>query len=255
MGTMPRDPSLRAVVEAAQRGDHAAWSELVARFQDFAVGMAVACSGDWDAAPDAAQEAFGTRVPQTRRPRGAGRLPGLVRHPGAHRVLAPHAREAARGCVARRRRRRRTRASAIPRARCRRRRAAITSVLAIEALPEPERAVDRAALPRRSHLSRTRGVPRHQRRRREEAGVHRPPTTGGDASHGDRRARPRPGLRVPIGSAPRSCSSSRSAIATSTPSRDSSGPIPRSSTRPKTGRRTKRSRPGCSSRSRAARRR
>jgi RNA polymerase sigma factor (sigma-70 family) len=60
MGTMPRDRSLRAVVEAAQRGDHAAWSELVVRFQDFAFGMAVACSGDWDAAPDAAQEAFGT---------------------------------------------------------------------------------------------------------------------------------------------------------------------------------------------------
>ena len=59
MDTMPRESNLRTVVEAAQRGDHAAWAELVARFQDFAVGMAVACSGDWDAAPDAAQEAFG----------------------------------------------------------------------------------------------------------------------------------------------------------------------------------------------------
>jgi RNA polymerase sigma factor (sigma-70 family) len=59
MYTMRRDTSLRAVIEAAQHGDHAAWCELVARFQDFAVGMAVACSGDWDAAPDAAQEAFG----------------------------------------------------------------------------------------------------------------------------------------------------------------------------------------------------
>ena len=59
MGTMPQDLSLRTVVVAAQHGDHGAWSELVARFQDFAVGMAVACAGDWDGAPDAAQEAFG----------------------------------------------------------------------------------------------------------------------------------------------------------------------------------------------------
>jgi RNA polymerase sigma factor (sigma-70 family) len=58
MGAM-RDTSLQAVVEAARGGDHAAWSELVARFQDLAVAVAVGSSGDWDAAPDIAQDAFG----------------------------------------------------------------------------------------------------------------------------------------------------------------------------------------------------
>ena len=54
-----RDLGLRSVVEAARRGDHAAWAELVARFQDFAFAAAVGNNGDWDAAADIAQDAFG----------------------------------------------------------------------------------------------------------------------------------------------------------------------------------------------------
>ncbi|MGH8979300.1 MAG: sigma-70 family RNA polymerase sigma factor [Acidimicrobiia bacterium] len=54
-----RDTSLQEIVEAARSGDHTAWSELVVRFQDLAVAVAVGSSGDWDAAPDIAQDAFG----------------------------------------------------------------------------------------------------------------------------------------------------------------------------------------------------
>ncbi|MET1000885.1 MAG: sigma-70 family RNA polymerase sigma factor [Acidimicrobiia bacterium] len=57
---MKSDPALTAIVRAAQAGDPIAWSELVGRFQDFAVAVAVAQSGDWDHARDAAQEAFGS---------------------------------------------------------------------------------------------------------------------------------------------------------------------------------------------------
>ena len=107
MGTMPQDRSLRAVVEAAQRGDHTAWSELVVRFQDFAFGMAVACSGDWDGAPDAAQEAFGTAFRKLADLEEPEAFPGwfatLVRTACSRRTRG----EARRGRVARRRRRRR----------------------------------------------------------------------------------------------------------------------------------------------------
>jgi DNA-directed RNA polymerase specialized sigma24 family protein len=46
-----------AVVAAARAGDRSAWSELVSRFQDAAVGLAVA-HGHWSDADDVAQEAF-----------------------------------------------------------------------------------------------------------------------------------------------------------------------------------------------------
>ena len=55
----PTRAELAEVVEAAQAGDNRAWAELIARFQDAAVAMAVAYSGDWEGAPDVAQEAFG----------------------------------------------------------------------------------------------------------------------------------------------------------------------------------------------------
>ena len=114
MGTMPQDPSLRAVVEAAQRGDHAAWSELVARFQDFAVGMAVACSGDWDGAPDAAQEAFGIAFRKLADLEEPDAFPGwfatLVRTACSRRARGKRLAVA----LARRHRRRRPRASRDP---------------------------------------------------------------------------------------------------------------------------------------------
>ena len=138
---MRRESSLRAVVEAAQRGEHAAWSELVARFQDFAVGMAVACSGDWDGAPDAAQEAFGLAFRKLDDLEDPDAFPGwfatLVRTACSRRT----AREAARGGLARRHRRGRP---APARSRGARRRLPTSSDhvrAAIEALPEPERAV------------------------------------------------------------------------------------------------------------------
>jgi RNA polymerase sigma factor (sigma-70 family) len=52
-------PDLAAIVAAARAGDAAAWTTLVGRFQDAAVAMAMAASGDWDGARDAAQDAFG----------------------------------------------------------------------------------------------------------------------------------------------------------------------------------------------------
>ena len=183
---MRRESSLRAVVEAAQRGEHAAWSELVARFQDFAVGMAVACSGDWDARARRRAGSVRPRVPQARRPRRPRRVPRLVRHVGPHRVLAPRAREAARGGLARRHRRGRPAPARSGGARCRCRRAA-SRAGRDRGAARTRAGGDRAPLPRRPHLSRTRGVPRHQPRGRQEAGVHRSPTTRGVAPHGDRR--------------------------------------------------------------------
>jgi RNA polymerase sigma factor (sigma-70 family) len=49
---------LAAVVRAAQEGDEAAWAELVGRFQDRAMAIAVGLSGNWDVARDIAQDAF-----------------------------------------------------------------------------------------------------------------------------------------------------------------------------------------------------
>lgn len=46
-----------AVAAAAQAGEASAWSELISRFQDVAVGLAVG-HGHWDDADDVAQEAF-----------------------------------------------------------------------------------------------------------------------------------------------------------------------------------------------------
>ena len=222
---MRRDSSLRAVVEAAQRGEHAAWSELVARFQDFAVGMAVACSGDWDAAPDAAQEAFGLafrKLDDLEDPDVfAGWFATLVRTACSRRTLWK--RLAVR--LDRRRRRGRPAPARSRGARCRRRRAA-SRAGRDRGAARTRAGGDRAALPRRPHLSRTRGVPRHQPRGREEAGVHRSPTTRGVAAHGDRRTLRGPAFAFPTGSAPRSCCSSRSVIATSRPSPDSSGADP-----------------------------
>jgi RNA polymerase sigma factor (sigma-70 family) len=53
-----RDVGLKTVVEAARAGSPDAWTELVARFQDAAVAVALRWSRDPDAARDAAQEAF-----------------------------------------------------------------------------------------------------------------------------------------------------------------------------------------------------
>ncbi|HTO58861.1 MAG TPA: sigma-70 family RNA polymerase sigma factor [Pseudomonadales bacterium] len=47
-----------AIVEQARRGDLAAFAELVARFQDLAVGTAFGWLGDIESARDASQEAF-----------------------------------------------------------------------------------------------------------------------------------------------------------------------------------------------------
>jgi RNA polymerase sigma factor (sigma-70 family) len=52
------DRTVGSLVTSARSGDAAAWSELVGRFQDAAVGIAIGCSGDWDGARDRAQEAF-----------------------------------------------------------------------------------------------------------------------------------------------------------------------------------------------------
>jgi RNA polymerase sigma-70 factor, ECF subfamily len=46
------------LVEAAQRGEAAAWPALIDRFEDLAVAAAVGLCGDLDEAPDIAQEAF-----------------------------------------------------------------------------------------------------------------------------------------------------------------------------------------------------
>src|SRR5262249_13168658 len=46
------------IVENARRGDLAAFAELVARFQDLAVGTAFAWLGEIESARDASQEAF-----------------------------------------------------------------------------------------------------------------------------------------------------------------------------------------------------
>jgi len=57
MAAPPPDGDLADVVRRAAGGDVAAWGTLVTRFQDAAVGMAVA-RGGWDGAEDVAQEAF-----------------------------------------------------------------------------------------------------------------------------------------------------------------------------------------------------
>lgn len=49
---------LAALVRAAQGGDKGAWAELVGRFQDRALAMALGFSGNWDTAGDVAQEAL-----------------------------------------------------------------------------------------------------------------------------------------------------------------------------------------------------
>lgn len=49
---------LSTLVQAAQRGDHRAFGEIVVRFQDMAYASAYAIVGDPEAARDAAQEAF-----------------------------------------------------------------------------------------------------------------------------------------------------------------------------------------------------
>ena len=46
------------VVERAQRGDLSAFSDLVVRFQDLAVGTAFGWLGEIEAARDVSQEAF-----------------------------------------------------------------------------------------------------------------------------------------------------------------------------------------------------
>jgi RNA polymerase sigma-70 factor (ECF subfamily) len=51
--------ALGATVVAAQRGDPGAWTHIVQAFQDRAVAIAAATTGDWDAARDVAQDAFG----------------------------------------------------------------------------------------------------------------------------------------------------------------------------------------------------
>lgn len=49
---------IASVVRAAREGDLQAWEVLVERFQDMAVGLALGRLGDFDAARDAAQDAF-----------------------------------------------------------------------------------------------------------------------------------------------------------------------------------------------------
>ena len=51
-------PDYKEIVERAQRGDTQAFSDLVTRFQDLAVGTAYAWLGDVETAKDVAQEAF-----------------------------------------------------------------------------------------------------------------------------------------------------------------------------------------------------
>lgn len=50
--------TLITLVQQAQAGDTRAFSQLVMRFQDMAVGYAYSLLGDWGLAEDAAQEAF-----------------------------------------------------------------------------------------------------------------------------------------------------------------------------------------------------
>lgn len=57
MTTSLTSPDAAALVAAAQAGDADAWGELVARFQDAAVALAVG-HGHWSDADDVAQEAF-----------------------------------------------------------------------------------------------------------------------------------------------------------------------------------------------------
>lgn len=52
------NPSYVSVVERAQRGDSSAFTELVSRFQDLAVGTAYSWLGEIESARDVAQEAF-----------------------------------------------------------------------------------------------------------------------------------------------------------------------------------------------------
>ena len=54
----PKSSSLAETVQRAQRGELAAFRELVLRFQDMAVGYAFSTLGDFHLAQDAAQEAF-----------------------------------------------------------------------------------------------------------------------------------------------------------------------------------------------------
>ena len=49
---------IRSLVEAAQRGEKAAFAQLVESFQDMAVGYAWSVLGDFHLAEDAAQDAF-----------------------------------------------------------------------------------------------------------------------------------------------------------------------------------------------------
>ncbi|MBO0713766.1 MAG: sigma-70 family RNA polymerase sigma factor [Acidimicrobiales bacterium] len=58
MGTKIDVVDLAGVVRAAQQGDEAAWEDLVGRFQDRAVAMALGLSGCWDMAGDVVQDAF-----------------------------------------------------------------------------------------------------------------------------------------------------------------------------------------------------
>lgn len=64
---------LEAVVRAAQKGDEAAWADLVETFQDRVLAAALGWSGSWADAQDLAQEAFGVAFAHL----------GELREPGA----------------------------------------------------------------------------------------------------------------------------------------------------------------------------
>jgi RNA polymerase sigma factor (sigma-70 family) len=84
---------LPSVVQAAQTGDATAWTELVERFQDFAVAVALGHGSDWDAARDVAQEAFLLAVVKLDSLRDPAAFPGwfaaLVRTACGRRARQP----------------------------------------------------------------------------------------------------------------------------------------------------------------------
>lgn len=74
---------LSLVVTAARSGHPDAWADLVGRFQDFAVAVALGWGGDWHGARDAAQDAFviaSSRIGELEDPEAfAGWFAALVR--------------------------------------------------------------------------------------------------------------------------------------------------------------------------------
>src|SRR5262245_14081295 len=80
MKTEPARDSVAGLVEAARDGSPGAWSELIDRFQDLAVAVALGRLGDLEAARDASQDAFCLAFRHLRDLTDAAAFPGwLVR--------------------------------------------------------------------------------------------------------------------------------------------------------------------------------